>query len=62
MPGIGNEAPIPQAHHRDITDDLDLDEEDISSLHLLAWNQNLRLILAIAVVILSAIFLWWFIS
>ncbi|MBO4369572.1 MAG: hypothetical protein J5803_05690 [Desulfovibrio sp.] len=54
--------PVSSALHRDISEDLDFDENALDENHGIIWNQNVRLVLAICVVILSAVFVWWFVS
>ncbi|MBO4335620.1 MAG: hypothetical protein J5846_07295 [Desulfovibrio sp.] len=56
--------PPPQASDaelRDITDDLHT-EAEFAERRGFAWNQKIRLLLAILVVIVSACLLWWMVS
>ena len=61
-------APIPPPHHapdaelRDITEDLSQVDGELTETRGFAWTQNIRLILAIGVVIVSAMFLWWLVT
>ncbi|MCR5815216.1 MAG: hypothetical protein K6G15_12105 [Desulfovibrio sp.] len=49
----------PQASYAELRD---ITDEELVEKHGFAWNHNIRLILAIGVVIVSAIFLWWMVS
>ena len=53
--------PPPDAELRDITDDVS-SEADFTERQGLFWNQRIRLILAIFVVFISALLLWWIVS
>ncbi len=50
------------AELRDITEDVSALDQELTEKHGFAWSQKTRLVLAIFLVFLSAIILWWMVS
>lgn len=54
-------ADKPKRDRTRVQENDDFDPDEVEETYGVAWTQNVRLVIAIIVVIVSAAFIWWFV-